>query len=183
MPRRFYELSSDVQTPGRWYLGDPLEGDPWQFTEGGAVHVEGRLEVPIYKHGRPLDFSLTGTGIPIAHARTATLFTELAPDDVQFLPVEIAGQPEQFGILVATRLIRCVDDQRSTEVLFWKPEDGQPDKVGEYRSIYGLRIDPTQAGAVRVFRPWGWPVALIVSEDLKEALERAKATGVKFTEV
>lgn len=183
MPRRFYELSSDVQIPGRWYLGDPLEEDPWQFTEGGPVRVAGPLTVPIYKPGQPLEFSLSGTGIPIVHTRAASLFTELAPGDVQFLPVNVPREPESFGILVATRLLRCIDDQRSTEVLYWRPEDGQPDKVGEYRSVYGLRIDPTRVGEAQVFRPWGWPVALIVSEALKQALERARATGVKFTEV
>jgi hypothetical protein len=34
-----------------------------------------------------------------------------------------------------------------------------------------------------VFRTWGWDLALIVSEDLKQALERQGVTGVKFTEV
>ncbi len=141
MPRRFYELSSDVQIPGRWYLGDPLEEDPWQFTEGGPVHVEDPLRVPIYKPGQSLEFSLSGTGIPIVHVRAAALFSELAPGDVQLLPVDVVGAPERFGILVATRLIRCIDNQRSTEVRSWKPEDEQPDKVGEYRSVHGLRID------------------------------------------
>lgn len=183
MPRRFYELSSDVQIPGRWYLGDPLEEDPWQFTEGHSVRVASPLTVPIYQPGRPLEFSLSGTGIPIVHARAASVFAELAPGDVQLLPVDVTGEPGPFGILVATHLIRCIDDQRSTEVLFWTPEDGQPDKVGEYRSVYGLRIDPTPVGTAQVFRPWGWPVALIVSEALKEALERARVTGVHFTEV
>ncbi|MFB1481210.1 hypothetical protein [Corallococcus sp. RDP092CA] len=32
-------------------------------------------------------------------------------------------------------------------------------------------------------RPWGWSVALIVSEDLKTALERTGATGMSFKEV
>jgi hypothetical protein len=34
-----------------------------------------------------------------------------------------------------------------------------------------------------VFRTWGWTLALVVSEDLNEALERAGVTGLKFTEV
>nr|WP_233587362.1 suppressor of fused domain protein [Corallococcus sp. CA049B] len=46
-----------------------------------------------------------------------------------------------------------------------------------------MRIDPTKVGGARVFRTWGWTVALIVSEDIKEALEHANITGVKFREV
>jgi hypothetical protein len=35
----------------------------------------------------------------------------------------------------------------------------------------------------RIFRPWGWPVALVVSKPLKQALEREGITGTKFIEV
>lgn len=46
-----------------------------------------------------------------------------------------------------------------------------------------MRIDATKVGSAKVFRPEGWTGALIVSEDIKNALEHAKATGVKFTPV
>ncbi|QRK11177.1 hypothetical protein JQX13_14540 [Archangium violaceum] len=46
-----------------------------------------------------------------------------------------------------------------------------------------MRIDPTKPGDARIFRPWGWTVALIVSEDLTLALEREHITGTRFTEV
>jgi prolyl-tRNA synthetase len=47
----------------------------------------------------------------------------------------------------------------------------------------GLRIDPTKVEGAHIFRPWGWRVALLVSEDVKEALEREGLTGTRFTEV
>jgi hypothetical protein len=65
----------------------------------------------------------------------------------------------------------------------WTPEDGEPEKVGEYRYIAGARIDPTKVEGARIFRPWGWPIGLIVSEDIKEALEREGLTGTRFVEV
>ncbi|WP_395823595.1 imm11 family protein [Archangium minus] len=34
-----------------------------------------------------------------------------------------------------------------------------------------------------IFRPWGWRVVLIVSDNLKQALEQEGLTGLKFTEV
>nr|WP_317987913.1 suppressor of fused domain protein [Hyalangium gracile] len=46
-----------------------------------------------------------------------------------------------------------------------------------------MRIDPSKVGDAKIFRTWGWTVALIVSEDIKQALERAGVTGVKFKEV
>lgn len=45
-----------------------------------------------------------------------------------------------------------------------------------------MRIDPAKVGDARIFRPWGWTVALVVSEDLKNAMEEAGLTGTKFEE-
>ncbi|AKJ01916.1 Hypothetical protein AA314_03542 [Archangium gephyra] len=66
---------------------------------------------------------------------------------------------------------------------YFKPEDGLPKKVGTYRAVHGMRIDPTKVEGARIFRPWGWLVALIVSQDIKEALEQDQITGAKFIEV
>ena len=189
MPKRFFDLTENMQT-GNWDLGDPLDEsgreveDPYVFTTGQPVQVQGKLTIPVDQRGRRLDFSLAGLGVaPVVHPRVAALFTKLAPDDVQLIPVDVQGQPDPYFILVATKLIRCIDDDASEEMLYWKPEDERPEKLGRYRSVAGMRIDRSKVGDAQVFRTWGWDVALIVSEDIKTALERAKATGVRFKEV
>lgn len=133
--------------------------------------------------GKALDLSYGGIGTPVGYARVATLLAQLAPEDVQPFPVERQGHPEEFFVLVATRLVRCIDDAACKQVEYWTSEDGQPEKVGEYRDVCGLRIDPSKVGDAKVFRPWGWSVALIVREEFKDALERLGATGTKFKEV
>jgi hypothetical protein len=112
----------------------------------------------------------------------ASLFAELAPDDVQLIPAEIAGQPDQYLILVATRLIRCIDEQAS-RIELWTHEDGVPHKVGQYSSVRDMRIDKSKVGSAQVFRPEGWEIVLIVSGSIKDALERMGATGTRFEEV
>lgn len=102
---------------------------------------------------------------------------------MQFIPVDVPDHPDQYQLLVATQLVRCIDDQRSAEANYWEPEDGRPDKVGQYRSVYRMRIDPSKVGNPQVFRTWGWDIALIVSEPIKQALERTLAMGVRFNEV
>ncbi|MFP2905774.1 imm11 family protein [Pyxidicoccus sp. 3LFB2] len=186
---RYFRLKEDMQS-GNWDLGDPLDAqgqevdDPYVFRAGRPVHVTGRLTIPVGEPGRRLDFCTAGVGVaPIVHVRVASIFTELAPDDVQIIPVDIQGQPDQYLILVATKLIRCIDDAASEEVRYWKPEHGQPERVGDYKSVMGLRIDPTQVGDAKVFRTRGWNLALIVSEDIKVALERARVSGATFTPV
>ncbi|WP_164017459.1 imm11 family protein [Pyxidicoccus trucidator] len=190
MPKlRYFRLKEDMQA-GNWDLGDPMDAqgrevdDPFVFRAGRPVRVDGRLTIPVDEPGRRLDFCTAGVGVaPIVHVRIAPIFSELAPDDVQFIPVDVQGEPDQYLILVATKLIRCIDDAASEEVRYWKPEHGQPERVGDYKSVSGLRIDPTKPGEAKVFRTRGWNLALIVSEDIKVALERAKTTGATFTEV
>jgi hypothetical protein len=186
---RYFRLSDDVHVSGRWYLDDPVdlqggEVDRWQFERGLPVDIRGCLRSPLYRPGRPLDFSVTAVGgAPIVHARVASLFAEHASTDVQLVPVDVEGQSEEFFILNVTRVVKCIDDKASAEVQYWKPEDGRPEKTGHYRAVHGMRIEPSKVGGAKVFRPWGWLVVLLVSEEIKEALERIGATGTKFKEV
>jgi hypothetical protein len=46
-----------------------------------------------------------------------------------------------------------------------------------------LRIDKSKVGNAKVFRPEGWPTALIVAEEIKDALEAMGATGTRCQEV
>ncbi|NTX38708.1 hypothetical protein HUA78_30100 [Myxococcus sp. CA033] len=189
MPKRFFKLTDDVYISGRWELGHPLDhegrklDDPWQFRIGQRAQSDERIKIPIKISGKPLDYSHAAFSIPVVHARVASLFTEVAPDDVQLIPVEIDSQSAQHFILNATRLVKCIDDAACEEVRYWTLEDGMPEKVGTYSSVSGMRIDTAKAEGAKVFRTWGWTVALIVSEEIKEALERAGLTGAKFTDV
>jgi hypothetical protein len=189
MPKRYFDLSDDVYLSGRWELGHPLDQngrqleDPWQFRVGEPVRFQGHVQLPITRTGSALDFSHAAFSIPVVHVRVASLLAEMIPNDVELVPVGIDGQPEQFSILNAIRLVRCIDDKASGEVRYWKLEDGQPEKTGQYRAVYRMRIDPSKVGDAQVFRPWGWTVALIVSEEVKGALERIGATGTRFKEV
>jgi hypothetical protein len=186
---RYFLLKEDVKA-GAWFLGDPVDAlgqkveDIWAFTEGRPVQVHGRLNIPIIEPGRRLEFSVAGVGAtPIVHVRVASILAELAQDDVQLIPVDVEGCPDQFLMLMATKLVRCIDETASREVQRYGPDDGRPEKLGQYQSVAGLRIDSAQVGDARVFRTWGWTIALVVSEDIKNALERAKVEGATFEEV
>jgi len=187
MSQRFFKLTEDMEVPRRWLLDTPLDEQgrevfSWDFKRGTPVQVEGRLKIPIEIKGRPLDFSGAGSKIPVVHGKVASMLSERAPGDVQLIPADVEGQPDPYFVLVATRLIRCIDEAAS-HVRFWKPEHGVPEKIGQYMGVDRLRIDKTQVGHAKVFRPEGWEVVLIVSEDIKDALEQMGATGTRFEEV
>lgn len=189
MAQRYFEVTEDMAFPDRWLLGDPIDerGNEVRarpFMGGEPTRLDGRLRVPVYHPGTSLDFTRVDTGaIPVITEKVARILTELAPGDVQLFPVGVDSRPETYFLLNVTRLVKCIDDEACTEVLYWNPADGRPDKVGQYRDVYGMRIDPSKVAGAKVFRPWGWRVALIVSEDVKEALERTGATGLVFKEV
>ncbi|RKH06841.1 hypothetical protein D7V97_22080 [Corallococcus sp. CA053C] len=189
MATRYFKLSDDVHVPGRWELGTPIDSRGQEFgsrvfLRGEPAQAEARLRIPIYQAGRPLDFTLADAGaVPIVTEKVATLMAKLASGDVQLLPVEIETRKESYLLVNVVRIVKCIDDQASEEVRYWMPEDGRPDRVGTYSSVSGMRIDPTKVGTARVFRPWGWHIALIVSEDIKNALEHLGISGAKFRAV
>jgi hypothetical protein len=191
MTKRYFDLRVDAYVPGRWYLSEPtnLAGeevdDIWAFIQGRPVEINERLRIPIFRPGKPLDIDFAGAGqTPIVSARVASVFREIAANDVQLFPVEVEGQSEPYFLLNVAREVRCIDDAACREVQFFSAdEELHTDRAGQYRSVIGLRIDKSKVVDERVFRLWGYHVALIVDAEIKEALERAGITGGRFEEV
>jgi uncharacterized protein DUF1629/suppressor of fused protein SUFU len=166
----------------------PHQGD----REAGEIHHIAIVENensnlrggPWTQHRARLSFSFADAGgFPVVTQRVASVLSEMASGDVQLFPVKVGSQPEPYLLVNVARTVKCIDDEASEEVQYWRPEDGEPERIGDYRVVAGMRIDPTQVGDAKVFRPLGWKVVLIVSEDVKQALERTGATGMEFKEV
>lgn len=154
------------------------------FVEGKLVADPGPLKTRPFHHGERRTFNVANADrTPIANEQVANVFRELAPDDVQLFPVEVEGASERFYVVNATKSFRCVDEKNSLEVQVYPPDGADPERVGEYRAISGLRIDTSIIGNARVFRPLGWEIALIVSEEVKARIERIGNTGVYFNRV
>jgi hypothetical protein len=185
---RYFDMMDNMRLPGRWVLDGPFdeqgeEIDSWQFGEGRRVELARTPCFSMSHQGRALDISQTGLGVPVVHGRVAAILEQLCGKDVQLLPARLEGQVAPWFILNVLRIIRCIDEARCEYVERWKPEDNRPDKVGEYRNVRGLKVDPSKVGYdAHIFRPWGWRVAILVSEPLKQALEQEGITGVKYIE-
>ncbi|RKH87788.1 hypothetical protein D7Y21_17605 [Corallococcus sp. AB045] len=188
MPTHYFELYEHV-AEGFWCLGHPLDAqrreldDPWQFSVGEPAHFKGLIRLPLSLEGESRDFSHAAFGTPVVNAKLAALFQELAPHDVEVIPVAVDGHAGPYFILNALRKFTCIDTEASAEVDYWTEEDGLPEKVGKLFSISGMRIDTSKVGDAKVFRPSEWKGSFIVSEDIKDAMERAGITGAKFEAV
>ncbi|HZH74638.1 MAG TPA: DUF1629 domain-containing protein [Archangium sp.] len=189
MPRSYFKLTDDMTRPDRWLLGDPLDEQgkevrALQFMSGEPTRFEGRLRVPVYHPGTSLDFTRVDTGgFPVVTEKVARVLAELAPGDIQLFPAEVQSRSEPYFVVNVARRVKCIDEAASEEVLYEDPEDDWPDELGYYQAVHGMRIDPSQVGDAKVFRPWGYTGSLLVAEDVKEALERIGATGLRFTTV
>jgi hypothetical protein len=188
-PVRYHELFFDSRIREQWVLADPTdehgeELEPWQFFSGHPVELTGTPRISLAAPGRGLDFSFTTLSIPVVHGRIVPFFEGLGlQQQLQLIPVEVVGQAEPYFIVNVLHVIPCIDDARCEKVEYWKPEDGAPERVGDYRLVRGLRINPAQVREADIFRPRGWSSVLLVSERLKQALEDRQVDGIRFTAV
>ncbi len=180
---RYYKLSDDVQVPGRWHLG------AISTSSGAAVHLcsavrcsTDEVTVSAPHPGRPLAFSLTSFGVPVAASALAAAIATFAPRDIQrlrFSNSDMAGY-EALNIL---RVVDCLDESRSVFEK-WTSADHRPELAGQYRSVPVLRVAvdriPPDAHIFRVHR---WHVGLVVSEVLKRAMEVEGCVGAEFSDV
>ncbi len=186
---KYFELENDMRIRDRWLLHDPIDGNGeelWhgQFFKGLEISVQLPARVGMFARGRALDFSTNALGVPIVHGKVKTLFERLGlQDQVQLFPISVEGQSEPYYLMNLLRVIRCIDDEKCEEVAYRTAEEGYESRIGEYRKVVGMRIDPSRVGDAELFRPWGWQTTLIVSERVQRALEEAGITGARFTEV
>jgi hypothetical protein len=194
MAARYYKMNDDVEVPGRWSLTRPIDKHGTSLEKvlcrGRPLQVDGPVTLRFNKfakeRGNPVDYSeLSFVTVPVVHVRVAEVFAQLAPSDVQIFPARIEGYPDSFCIVNVACEIECIDDKACRLARRYTPEDGKEftQFIGTYMDVRGLRIDKSKVGNAKVFRPWGWPVVIIVHEEIKEALERIGTAGVRFEEV
>ncbi|WP_375743101.1 hypothetical protein NR800_32015 [Corallococcus interemptor] len=188
MERNFYWVNiADVP---QWYITTPVPAsggafaEPWMFGEGHPLPDPGPSKARIRNPGQKRALVFAGVErTPIGSRAAANVFRTLAPNDVQLFPITIEGEPEQYFIINATKTIDCIDEAKCRQVQHYAEDDPFPEYAGEYRWIHGLRIDPSKTRDAHVLRPRKFKTALIVSEEVKAALEQVGNLGVFFNRV
>jgi hypothetical protein len=183
----YFELDDEADVPHRWWLKAPVDGDgrpvdPELFRYGKLLELHSALTISVRYDGKPLDWTFADFDMPVVSKRTATLLRNICRDDFQSFDATIEGYGGDFVVLNFLKVIRCMDEQKS-DILFWRKEDGLPDKIGKYKQVANLRIDSSKVRDANIFRIAGWKIALIVSEKIKNEFQREKITGVRFVGV
>lgn len=184
---RYFRLDDDVHVPARWHIGDvsASSGSVPNFLSTQRLAENIALSAPVSRPGRPLDFCLTSFAVPVAKLKLVDEIKSAAGADVQLFPIIIVGDQQHDGFAVphCLRTVECMDEAQS-DFIRWTSEDHRPDLAGQYRMVTNLAIDPRKVPPnAHFFRVLGWPVALIVSHIVKEAMEREGCLGAQFDEV
>lgn len=75
-------------------------------------------------------------------------------------------------------------DEARSEFIKWTEHDHRADLAGEFRQVTKLVLArDTIPDDAHFFRIAGWEVALIVSEEVKSAMERVGCFGAEFIEL
>ncbi|MFY0575461.1 imm11 family protein [Cystobacter fuscus] len=188
MERHFYWIRmADVP---QWIIATPVPAsggefdEPWMFGEGRLLQHPGAMKTQVEHQGERRAFVFAGLeSVPVVSEAVANVFRALASDDVQLFPVTLEGESGQYFVVNAGKTIDCIDEANCREVHLHDEDDPEPARRGAYRWIYGLRIVPAKTEGARVFRPKRFTHALIVSEEVKAALERVGNLGVYFERV
>jgi len=172
--------------PGTWLLdevecsAEPIDGRI--FTYGRPLGPLGPLSIKVHTEGEPLDITFALHMVPIVTRQVADVFERFAPGAIQCFPVQVGDIREGYEVLNVVRMVDAVDRERSTYRL-WKPEDERPDKLGGFRGFDHMVLKKDLPSDAHAFRLQGWKVVVIVSPQLKEALEEIGARGATFVPI
>jgi hypothetical protein len=185
---KYYRLLGDRAATAHWQLGSPtdLAGndvDPRLFTEGVPVGPQPPLAVFLRQLGEEVDFNFCDFDMIVtSSALNAELEELVGPSVVQRIPVSVGGHTNKFEILNVCELIQCIDETKSS-VTKWTAADGRPEKISQIRMITELKINPQAALGHHIFRLAGWPIALIVSEEVKDLFDAKGVRGLNYERV
>jgi hypothetical protein len=129
-----------------------------------------------------MDYTETPYGVPILSSRLVEVISRVAGNDVQVVRTRV-GSSDGYWIMNVLRAVRCIDESRS-DYRKWTEADGRPDRIGQYRAVDILRVDPTKIDhSARIFRLDGWKVAVLASEEVADAIRRENFIGPVFQDV
>lgn len=176
----------DSSVEDLWFLGEPSNSDGEEldariFTTCRPFgKTQSPLLLPIEKRGRPVPLSFGAFDMPVASRTLGDSFALAAGGDVELVPA-VAEDGTELSIVNVLPEVECIDESRTIGEK-WTPEDGRPDKIGRYRTILELFIDPNRVDR-EIFRLAGRRIVLIVSDWFAEVTGLTSLEGIKLQPV
>jgi hypothetical protein len=182
---RFFRMFVDLTVQGTGFsalcsaAGDPLP--PGVLWTGLPYTGDLPLRTRVTRLGARVDGTML-PAMPIVTAPLAATLQAVVGTDAELIDVAVDGAPElRFGINVL-RLCDCVDEDRS--LIQRAPPDADVDVApGAYYMLSRIHVRADAVPGYRIFRLSRWPVAIVVSEHVRDAVVRSGASGLAFSQV
>lgn len=180
---KYFTLKDDVDLFKRWFIGGivfPEKFSHWEFLNCKEIEIDS-VSFNLRKRGESLDFTFADFDVPIVSLSLKAILEEKNAS-VQFIPTKIGEAFEQFYCLNILNEEDCVDRENSVYEIWEKDNKIRPDKAGQFRSIYKLKISEAFVSKHEIFRIKGFRNQIIASEKFKEMFMENKFCGLKFYE-
>jgi hypothetical protein len=179
---RFYELSFDDDLT-RWQLGlarrfaDGTPVDIWAYRRCTIIESSRPVPLEVTRAGKEVDYNDTAFSATVVSERLAEIWKSFTPGRIQLLPAEIARSSSVWYVANFLDCVDCIDHARSR--IKYCPAD-DPDRPLKPRAVMRMVIDCARAEGHHLFRVVDWKVAVIVSAELREAMEERGFSGVEY---
>jgi hypothetical protein len=163
-----------------WFLGslsdrDGREVPASHFTAGRVLPEPGPLRLSVRALGRARDLSYAAFDLPVARRSVAAQLSAVVGQDIQRIPVQVAGSTDDFDILNLTARVAALDEALTV---------GQRHATGEgWLYIVTPGIDDRRTGGHMVFRLAEFLPIIVVTESVKSAIEQREWSGFAFREL
>lgn len=189
----FYEITFQDNDEAAWELVVPLANDVWTeawcFTKGRWVDsLPQHLKLEVFSDGHPVDFNISSFHIPVISANMGRILDKLVCHEIQRIPIAVADAVGQWEILNILNAVDCIDTRRSI-IDYYPASSADPaihlnsHLIGQPRGVRKLAIDNSLVRNHQIFRLRSWPLPIIVSDEIRIAVESAKLTGCQFLNV
>lgn len=178
-----------------WYLEriDLIGYDQWSLKTGKVIENWDENTTAFFStEADHTDFPFSAYDLPIYSPKLSALIKNMRIKQIQYLPIKIRNSNNNnviHGYCIANYLsvIDCLDRDHSdyqvwtkNNLLFWEERSWM---LGTFRDVKKAVLDKSKIGDGLIFRLQGWEVMVIVREDIKQEIEKAKITGCVFTEI
>ena len=181
---KYYKIIDDLYFPNKWRLGEvnfKQDGEFWKYVRAGEILElpDYSLEISLRSKGIPTNFSMADFELFIVDEKIKQIIDS---KDGQFVEIKIKSIQTSFNyfILVIKNEIDCVNEDESIFDKWEENDPIRPDKAGQYKTFYKLKIDENKIQDCDIFRLKRYNSITIVSEKLKEKLTENNVSGLKF---
>jgi hypothetical protein len=189
--QNYYSVEIDGSDSRARFLGSPTEAngnevDPRLFTNCEKYTNDAQeLVIDVDQIGECRPLHLCAFDMLVVSQSIAEVIRDLVDEqDVQFVPARIANSEERVFILNALKSISCLDEEHSTLSSWNIPAANL--EPGEHPFVWELAILRNPIRGAHLFRVSQWPMALIVSDEMRISIIKASNTdllGIQFERV